>query len=192
MKKYILELSNDELEKLIANNSAFYELLYDGTFSDACDYVSEIMYSFPYNYSVSAWRNDYVELPINDRTAKEAVEEWLNDVQKSYCYFSEREEKVIRRYLHNLNAFYITEYDNQEAEFIAWDGVASAQYEAQQTILSRLQNELWSASDMDVLLDECDRWLCNLDKDYYTDEELSHIYVDVPRQVIEAHTEQIM
>lgn len=192
MKKYLLELSNDELEKLIANNSAFYELLYDSTFSDACDYVSEIMCDFPYNYSVSAWRNDYVELPINDRTATEAVERWLNDVQKSYCYFSEREEKVIRRYLHNMNAFYETEYDNQEAEFIAWDGVASAQYEAQQTILSRLQNELWFASDMSVLLDECDRWLCNLDKDYYTDEELTHIYVDVPRQVIEAHTEQIM
>lgn len=192
MKKYLSELSNEELEKLIANNSALYEMLYDHAYSVQCDWISdEVMYDFPYKYSVSAWRSDYIDLPINDSKAHYAVSKWLYSLQRRCEYFNEREENIIMNYVHNAEAFYEYPHDEDE-EVLVFNHLAVAQYEAQQTILSRLQNELWSASDMSVLLEELDLWLMNLDRDYYTDEELTHIFVDVPRKVIEAHTEQIM
>lgn len=192
MKKYLSELSNEELEKLIANNSTLYEMLYDHAYSVQCDWISdEVMYDFPYNYSVSAWRSDYVDLPINDSKAHYAVSKWLYALQRKCEFFSEREENIIMNYVHNAEAFYEYPHDEDE-EVLVFNSLAVAQYEAQQTILSKLQNELWSASDMSVLLEEFDLWLMNLDRDYYTNEELTHIFVDVPRKVIEAHTEQIM
>lgn len=194
MKKFLSELSYEEAEMLILNNTALYTSLCDTTYSMTCDYIAEIMLHFPCDYCVSAYRGDYVTLPINTTQYMEAMKTWLEDVQRSYCYFSDRDENIINCYLHNMKYFYYdADFANEAEEIEAFNTLAVAQYEAQQTILSCLQNDLSSHDDLSVLHDEFIMRLdCGMYEDYYTTEELQHVYVDIPRRVIEAHTEQIM
>lgn len=173
---YLKDASLREIRKLIENNAAFRERVYEAAYLDGCCHIEEYMLSYPWSFGISDSRSDYVHIPRwenMDSRDINALEEWLNEVQNNYWMLDDYEENAIREYIEALR---------KEA-----DNVDDLRIDIMRIIRERLESELHI--DTDMLMEEADYVIGEqFWGEYYVDAEWN-VCIDIPEKVIPGHTE---
>lgn len=180
MKKKIIDLTWDETKTLIENNESLRHELCELAFEDARTIVEEWLEGCPCSYQIGTYTQG--EFFALDVTKMDKIKEWFHSVQGIFgvigdreIYFNDEDIDTFRRFLYS---------DGEDKELLE---------EVNQIIYKECMIQFDASFDTYTLIDML--WgygYGNIyDKDAYTDEELKHIFVDVPRQIIEAHKETV-
>ena len=166
MKKYICDLSYNDMKTLLENNQSLYEKVFDYGMNTAKFWIDEYLYKCPADYRLGTYcQGEYFTL---DSDNLDQCKKWFDSVQNAFCLINQEHEYLI-------NLYFMTGNEN----------IAD---EVNDIFYKRLIAEYDSMLNIDTLADIA---LMDsiLDNECYTDESLTNVYIDYPETIIPEHTE---
>lgn len=195
-KIYLNELTYEQRKELIRNCESLERKLYDAAIDNAQFLAGEYLDGCPCSYQIGSYsQGEHFRIPDSK---VEDTEIWWNDVCKTFCI----PEDTINTVSEFFKAYHkydeiADSYYNDGATYEEMKKAETETYEkqdaAEQAIYNLLMQEYNAADEIEVLADEFFFLMIeDGEKDgYYTDEELSGVWNDVPEMVIPAHTEKL-
>lgn len=169
VNNWILKMSFEQLQKLIANNNDLSNTLYTWAIEDADFFTSEYLDGAgnALTASLGGYYDDFVTIR-EDNTYYGCYrfrnfEAWLDNVQSKFDFFNEDEEKTINRFLNAANLMYHLEYEctpKVKDYNRVLDKFKRLKKESEQLILKRLNSNYSYANTIEALARQLTDSIC--------------------------------